>query len=244
MKSVTFSRRQFLWAPVLLVASPAHARSLKAGPVQFEVIRRGRAKRHYLHIHGNEETAREVLRKHMENRKGTAFLIRSRQRNIAIQGGELDPNRMFSEEGARRNLKMLNSTWSAAQHNKAMSLLSKHREKIIRNLTPPQGGLLVALHNNGRGYSVKSEVPISDEAALNDEANPHEFFLATHPEDFRILAKSPYNVVLQNRAPQSDDGSFSRLAAARGIRYVNLEAALGQFARQKEMLDWLERNLP
>jgi hypothetical protein len=34
------------------------------------------------------------------------------------------------------------------------------------------------------------------------------------------------------------------LAAARGARYVNLEAALGQFARQKEMLDWLEWVLP
>ena len=49
--------------------------------------------------------------------------------------------------------------------------------------------------------------------------------------------------MLQQKAPPTDDGSLSRLAAARGRRYVNLEVGLGQTDRQKEMLDWLEWNL-
>ncbi|MCS7023475.1 MAG: hypothetical protein NZV14_01645 [Bryobacteraceae bacterium] len=237
-------RRQFLASPLLLVPYPAWARSLKAGPIEFEVIRRGRSSRRYLHIHGNESTAGEVLRKHMETHLGVAFLIRNSERNIRFEGGELDPNRMFSEEGAQRNLKLLNGSWSPEKLNKALVRLRQHREKILRQILPPAGGLLVALHNNSRGYSVKSELADSDEVALNDESNPHEFFLATQVQDFRILARSPYNAVLQNRRPQVDDGSLSRLASARAVRYVNLEAGLGQFARQREMLDWLERNLP
>jgi hypothetical protein len=49
--------------------------------------------------------------------------------------------------------------------------------------------------------------------------------------------------VLQKAAPKEDDGSLSRLAAARGVRYVNLEVGLGHAGRQKEMLDWIEWNL-
>jgi hypothetical protein len=46
-------------------------------------------------------------------------------------------------------------------------------------------------------------------------------------------------MVLQNLAPKEDDGSLSRLAARRGLRYVNIEAAHGNFQKQSEMLDWL-----
>ena len=37
--------------------------------------------------------------------------------------------------------------------------------------------------------------------------------------------------------------SAHEVAAARGVRYVNLEVAKGHSSRQKEMLDWLEWNL-
>jgi hypothetical protein len=50
-------------------------------------------------------------------------------------------------------------------------------------------------------------------------------------------------VVLQQHAPKQDDGSLSRLAAARGVRYVNLEVELGNADRQQEMMRWLEWNV-
>jgi hypothetical protein len=244
MKAVTLTRRLFFRSLGLVLPAPLPARTWKAGPIHFEVIRNGKSSRRYLHIHGNEETARMVLREHMKHHKGVAFLVRNHQRHFPLLGGQFDPNRIFSAAGAEKNLKMLNSSWTPPQLERALRELARHRDKLIRNLTPPAGGLLIALHNNGRGYSVHSEIPISDEVALNDRDHPHEFFLATQPSDFAILAKSPYNTVLQNRSPDKDDGSFSRVAAARGIRYVNLEVSLGKFDRQKEMLDWLERNLP
>jgi hypothetical protein len=109
---------------------------------------------------------------------------------------------------------------------------------------PRNGDVLIALHNNGPGYSVQDETGISDRTALNDAANPHEFCLCTDPADFARLATGAYNVVLQNRAPRVDDGSLSRLAALRGFRYVNIEAGLGRDQKQKAMLDWVDSALP
>jgi hypothetical protein len=100
------------------------------------------------------------------------------------------------------------------------------------------------LHNNSNGYSVESEIAISDRTSLKDAQNPHEFFLATDSADYEKLAASPFNVVLQNTAPKDDDGSLSRLAAKLGIRYINLECGLGKIERQRELLGWLEANLP
>ena len=105
------------------------------------------------------------------------------------------------------------------------------------------GGLCFALHNNSEGYSVEAEIPISDRTSIREPRNPRAFFLCTDPADFDVLATSPYNAVLQQKPAASDDGSLSRLAAKRGFRYVNLEVALGQPDRQKEMVAWLEWNL-
>ncbi|MDX1982530.1 MAG: hypothetical protein SFV51_19810 [Bryobacteraceae bacterium] len=211
--------------------------------IPFHVLRNGRSRRRYLHIHGDESTAREVLREHMKTHRGIAHLVDSNERTVPAGGGKLDPNRMFSREGAQKNLRLLNPAWSDAQIVPLLDRLDRERGRLLGALLPPSGGLLVALHNNARGYSVNSELEISDEKALNDAANPHEFFLVTDPADFRVLAASPFNALLQKRGPNEDDGSLSRLAAKRGVRYLNLECALGKAARQKEMLNWMESRL-
>ena len=100
--------------------------------------------------------------------------------------------------------------------------------------------MIIALHNNNEGYNVNEELADSDRTSMKQPKQPHEFFLCTDPDDFETLAKSPYNVVLQNKKPSVDDGSLSRLAAARGIRYINLETSLGQFEDQMERLDFLD----
>jgi hypothetical protein len=165
-------------------------------------------------------------------------------RNIPVEGGQIDPNRMFSRVGAEANLRKLNPGWTTDQVSAALKALTHGRKKLLGGLMPPDGGLIVALHNNSPGYSVRDEEPISDAGSIREPDNPHAFFLTTDSEDFRRLSASPYNVVFQHRAPPEDDGSLSRLAAQRGVRYVNLETAIGHAARQKEMLDWLEWNLP
>ena len=211
--------------------------------VSFRVIRNQRSPHRYLLIHGNEETARAVLIDHMRQHTGTAYLVTGHERNVEIEGGKLDPNRMFSREGAEKNLRRQNPEWSAEQIGETLDLLDRGREDLVHHLFPPPDGRLVALHNNSEGYSVKDEVPISDDVSLGQPDHPHEFFLCTNQEDFTVMAKSPYNVVWQWRAPKEDDGSLSRLAARRGVRYINLEVALGARETQAEMLGWLEKNL-
>jgi hypothetical protein len=238
------TRREFLvaasifgWLPFL---RPKH---IELAGARFRITRYGRSNRRYLMIHGNEETAREVLTAHIRSHPGIAYIVEGHTRNVDVAGGLLDPNRMFSRVGAEANLKKLNPDWPPERIAAALAALDRGRDKLVRALLPPPGGLIVALHNNSEGYSVVDEQPISDAGSIREPDNPHAFFLCTDEGDFRKLSTSPYNVVLQKTAPKEDDGSLSRLAAARGVRYVNLEVALGRSGRQKEMLDWIEWNL-
>jgi hypothetical protein len=180
----------------------------------------------------------------MRFHEGVAYFIESKTRNVPIEGGQIDPNRMFSRAGAERSLQRLNSGWPDDRISSALAILERDREHLVRALLPPGGGLLVALHNNSESYSVEDEVSLSDDRSIREPQNPHAFMLCTDPEDFRILAGSGYNVVLQNTGKGDDDGSLSRLAAKRGVRYVNVEVGNGHSGRQQEMLDWLEWSLP
>jgi hypothetical protein len=239
-QSALLSRRDFAifsWFPFF------HRRTISLGGAHFRIVRRGHAVRHYLVIHGDEETAREVLLRFMKDHSGVAFVIETHTRNVQIEGGELDPNRMFSRAGAEANLKSLNPTWTSQQLESALVILDRGRERLVRALLPTDRRLLVALHNNSEAYSVNDELAISDSVSLREPANPHAFFICTDPADFAVLAQSPYNVVLQQKKPQEDDGSLSRLAARRGVRYVNLEVRMGEAGRQMDMLLWLNGHL-
>jgi hypothetical protein len=236
------SRRDFLVAAGFLPFFGRRDRVKMAG-ISFRVVRKGSSPHRYLHIHGNETTARDVLMETVNAHGGTALVVESDVRYVPLKGGRVDPNRMFSREGSEKNLRTLNPNWSEAQIANAALALAKDRHKFLKVISPPKGGRIVALHNNSNGYSVGSEVAISDKTSLKDASNPHEFFLATDGRDFEVLAKSPFNVVLQNSAPKDDDGSLSRLAAKMGIRYINLECALGKIERQRELLGWLEERL-
>jgi hypothetical protein len=234
------SRRELLalgWFPFF---RPRH---VSLAGARFRIIRNGRSRRRYLVIHGNEETARAVLTRHMQTHEGIAYIIESQTRNVRVEDLLIDPNRMFSRSGAEASLRLLNPNVDPARLDRALHTLDRGREHLVRAFTPPKGGLLFVLHNNSEGYSVESEVPISDRTSLRDRPNPHAFFLCTDPRDFDALSQSPYNVVLQQHPPPPDDGSLSRLAAARGIRYVNLETRLGDAERQREMVWWLEWHL-
>jgi hypothetical protein len=239
-----WSRREFVaygsifgWLPFF---RPKHTSLAGA---RFRIHRNGRSKRRYLLIHGNEETARGVLLQHIRAHEGIAYVVESRTRNVPVETGQIDPNRMFSRVGAKASLQKLNPEWDATRVDAALAVLDRGREKLLKELLPPKDGLLVALHNNSEGYSLADEQPISDAASIREPGNPHAFFLCTSQDDFRKLMASGYNVLLQNKTPNEDDGSLSRLAAARGIRYVNVEVGAGHAGRQKEMLDWLEWSL-
>jgi hypothetical protein len=151
---------------------------------------------------------------------------------------------MFSSGGAEKNLRALNPSWDAARIGHALRRLERDRESFLANILPaPRAGLLVALHNNGPGYSIQDEIPISDAVSLKDSNRPDEFVLCTSRSDFEKLKTSTFNSVLQESTPPDEDGSLSRLCAARGVRYVNIEAARGNAAAQSAMLQWVDKTL-
>lgn len=238
------NRREFLsstsaaaaWLPFF----PRHHVELAGMP--FHVLRNGRSGRRFLHIHGDEPTARDVLTRLMKTHPGIAYLIDNLTRNVTIQGAQIDPNRLFSRVGAEKSLQSQNPAIAPERVTAVLDFLDRHRENLVRHLTPRHGDLLFALHNN-RDYSVKDEIDQSDEISMPQPDHPREFFLSTDPHDFARLRKSPYNVVLQNKKPSVNDGSLSRLAARRGFRYLNLECAIGQFDAQMERVLWVEQNL-
>src|SRR5215472_4395484 len=134
--------------------------------IRFQVIRNRRSPHRYLLIHGNEETAREVLLDHMRSHTGIAYLVMGHDRYVPIEAakhvsGKFDPNRIFSREGAEKNLRALNPGWSEDRLRKALRKLDRGRARLADALLPPPGGRTFAVHNNSSQYSVKDEVPIS-----------------------------------------------------------------------------------
>lgn len=222
---------------------PHHHSHVVLSGVPFQVLRYKHSDRRYLLIHGNEATARELLVNWMYTHPGIAYLVTGKERMVEVMGAKIDPNRMFSRVGAEASLKRLNPGMDVAKMTEVLDFLDKSRPELMKHLTPPEGGVIIALHNNSEGYNVNEELADSDRTSIKQPDKPHEFFLCTDAGDFEMLAKSPYNVVLQNKKPRGDDGSLSRLAAARGIRYINLETTLGQFEEQIARLGWLDRNL-
>jgi len=228
------TRRAFLFSAV--------KKPLSIGGIRFGVETNGRSKRRYLHIHGNETTARDVLKEHLKTFKGVYYFVESQKRNVAVGECLIDPNRMFTAAGARKSLERFNWEKSAGQIDAALALLEKDRDSFVRAVTPPKGGLSIAMHNNSEGYSIKDELPISDKSHVPDEANPRDFMLVTNEADYEKIAKGRFNACLQ-KTVRTDDGSFSVLANSRAIRYVNIEAALGNFEKQKAMIGFLEQVL-
>ena len=236
---IRLARRSFLagWFPFGF-----YRPEIELAGIQFRVIRHGHSPRRYLMIHGDENTARDVLTKYMSDHNGVAYIVTGKERTVTIRGVKIDPNRLFSRTGADFSIRGLNPGVDVERLIDVLDYLDGEREKFLKHLMPGKGSRLFALHNN-RDYSVQDELAASNQTSIKQPAQPRNFFLCTDPKDFAILSQSPYNVVLQTEA-DPDDGSLSRLAARRGFRYINLECAIGEFDGQMERVRWLDEHLP
>lgn len=243
-QSITeISRRSFLAAPPLLWLrgwrAAVERRRLEAAGIPWIHLRNGSAPLRLLRIHGNEETAREAVESLIEEIPGEAWIVDSSTRHVLLGGLRLDPNRMFSRGGAEKNLRLLNPDADAVAISEVLDRLDRERARLMDALAPPPGGLWIAAHNNGPGYSMDTEAPISQRVHRAQPDSPRDFFLFTREEDFRKVAAGPYNALLQDQPGGEDDGSLSRWCAARALRYVNVEVAHGRLDKQLEMLRWL-----
>lgn len=106
-------------------------------------------------------------------------------------------------------------------------------------------------HIEPESYNIKSYIKSQDQSSdsnkscadiyINPALNNSEFFIVTQREDFNMLVKKRYTVVLQNDKPV-DDGSMSVFASGFGKRYINAEAKLGRIEEQTTMLEILLRD--
>ena len=213
--------------------------------VKFEILKNGESNRRYIWIHGDEKTSELLIRKYLMENDGTAYLINSAEREVLINGYIIDPNRIFTNDGVKKSLIKLNKNISKLDINKTIELINNDRDSFFESISPPEGGLLIALHNNIREYSIDNEIPLSTAVSLKNMDHPdhHNFFICTNKEDYNLLKESPFNVVLQDKQIENDDGSLSWYALRKKIRFINIETRLGYLSTQSKMLKYVNENL-
>ena len=136
--------------------------------IQFKVIKNGESNRRFIWIHGDEKTAAMLLKRHLKDNYGTAFLIENNKREVYINDYMMDPNRIFSKAGIEKTLIKFNGNISKTAIDKMVNLIASDKEKFFDRITPPNGGLLIALHNNLHAYSIDDEIPFSTEISLKN----------------------------------------------------------------------------
>ena len=210
---------------------------------KFNLVQNGDSPNRYIWLHGDEQTARMALEYHISLYNGLAFFIESETREIPFKSTIVDPNRIFSRDGAYYALRKFKPGWQPGTLKMALDEIDRERESFLDILMPNKNGLLISLHNNFRGYNVHKEKGNSQRISIKKNENPRDFIICTNSSDFEILVSSPYNVVLQNELPERDDGSLSWEALRRNVRYLNIETRLGYLSKQKAMLKYIEDNL-
>ena len=229
---------------ILFLSSVLISNEISIGEISFKVVQKGTSDRRYIWLHGDEQTAKMALENHMSSNQGIAYFINNNKREVYISDGMIDPNRSFSSIGAKKNIHKYNPQWSTKKRNTILKTMEQDRENFLETIFPKNGEVVIALHNNFKGYNVNQELSKSDTVSIKKDQNPRDFFLCTNRNDFEILSKSPYNVVLQESYPAKDDGSLSWAAVKWGVRYVNIETRLGWLSMQKRMLKYANENLP
>lgn len=146
-----------------------------------------------------------------------------------------DPNRIYSDFGIFKTLKSYRSF--TAENKKKVRIFSEYiTDSLLKGAE-----IVIAVHNNQKGYSVEQYLPdsIFEKSAAqihyNKERSPHDFYFVNEYAHFRYFKHLGYNVILQSKDPE-DDGSLSVYCARKKIPYINIEAMEGHFEEQYEML--------
>jgi hypothetical protein len=141
-----------------------------------------------------------------------------------------DPNRIYTDAGARATLERL-GRFDLCVH----AGLRAFADTVLARTGLDTARTVVTLHNNtDERYSARSYAPGAEYAADAAAVYLHP---GADPDDFFFVTERPlFNVVLQDNARVTDDGSLSVLAARRGQRYVNVEAQHGHRREQERMI--------
>ena len=196
-------------------------------------------------LHDNENTAVEAGLAFLEEHEGRLVELRAqgeRRVSFSIAGKhyDFDPNRIFnsySDEGIRATL------WPEATEE-AVAATGTFADSLLAVYGLSHA--IVTLHNNTPdNYSVLSYVgggPNENDAEavhIEEGIDPDDFFFVTDRDLYDALRADDFNVVLQNNASVTEDGSLSVWAARNDLLYVNVEAQHGHLEQQKAMIESL-----
>lgn len=203
----------------------------------------------YFNMHDDENTSVDAGRLHVDERGGTLIdlqhsgdLLREIHFKLDGQSYAFDPNRIFTDGGARRTLLSYGRTSPRAE-----AAVRAFAQSILRELGIERAQFVIALHNNTDGrYSILSYAAGGDMARdaaavhVNTSRDPDDFFFAVQRPHYEALRAGAENVALQDNAGVTDDGSLSVYAGRHGWNYVNVEAQKLHLKEQHRMLGVLD----
>ena len=225
------------WLLIILIFSGSGCSNripLQLGSTRVLIVREEHgAGKSFIHLHQNETTALKAAQ-HIIRKAGGSLMtiVHPGERTIVFKlhgkRYEFDPNRMFSDAGIKKTLKLYGSYTPAAHR------IVKNFSDIVKSLLPD--GPIIAVHNN-KDYCIRDYLPghsmARDAGAifLDPHANPRNFYVLTQRQDYLNL--NHYNRVLQAHNA-TDDGSLSVYLSNR--KYINVEAGYDQLSAQIAML--------
>jgi hypothetical protein len=198
----------------------------------------------WVHVHENETTAVTTANQIIDSLGKGCFVTWQHSGNryvtYTLNGQEykFDPNRIYTPKGLEATLKA-NGAFSSEGYDAAQKLASLFISKYVDG-----NKLIVALHNNSDngGLHIKSYLPGGEygndasQVYVNETEDIDDFFYTTDQRIFDYLKNKGFNILLQNNATVTDDGSLSVYCGYKGMVYLNIEAQLGHFEEQKRMM--------
>ncbi len=197
-----------------------------------------------INVHDDENTSVEAGLANINRFGGRLIeLVHSGERlvtfSVAGDKFSFDPNRIFSDAGIEDTLKK-KSHYSKAAHAAIKSFAARYLDHFALDREPA----IIALHNTVDGiFSVESFGPsgyLGSNAAsvhVSSKRSKFDFFYVTEKKFCDYLVVRNFNVVLQNNANVTDDGSMSVYFSRKKIPYINIEAEMGHLQNQVEMVN-------
>lgn len=198
----------------------------------------------FVNVHENESTSVTAAKHVLDSVKQYCIVeLQFNKRrlinfNLNRKNYSIDPNRIYTQVGAKATLKKYNRYYTDDVLQAVTRMGQNYISSYINNKQ-----FVVALHNNSDGdYSIlsySSGGEFAKDAAdvyINEQQDADDFFYTTDRKFFEFFKARKYNTVLQHSETATDDGSLSIYCATRKIPYINIEAGSGNLSTQIEMI--------
>lgn len=201
----------------------------------------------FVNMHDNEFTSVSGTKPILESRGGLLIRIENkRQRNISFKMENrtyvVDPNRIFTKEGAAVSLRENGRGYS---NDRAAAEANRLGQRILE-LIPDSAKCVFALHNNyDKEFSIEWYKPGQKREAdsrrlyIDSLEDPDDLILTTDSFLYEQIAAKRYNVVYQDNLNARKDGSLSVHFGEKGKPYINLETEHGKTKKYNEIMGFL-----